>query len=88
MSPRTSETSDIPRISKLLLLNINFPVRSILSRACVKKTMNLYYKEIGIERKAIAKDIETYYFVEYGTKSVNGQQQRTVTILSPKTTCI
>ena len=83
-STRTSETSDIARISKLFQLNANFSNGSVLSGAYVKKAMNLYYKEIGIKKKAIAKDIETYYFVEHGTKSVDGQQQRSVTILSPK----
>ena len=84
LSPRTSETSDIARISKLFQLNTNFSNGSVLPGAYIKKTMNLYYNAIGIKKKAIAKDIETYYFVEHGTKSIDGQQQRSVTILSPK----
>jgi hypothetical protein len=48
-SPRVSETGDVARISKLLQLNTNFSTGRVLSCAYVKKTMNSYYKEIGID---------------------------------------
>jgi len=86
LSPRTFETGDVARISKLLQLNANFSTGNSLTYSYVKETMNAYYKELGIEKKATSKDIETYYNVQHGTKSLDGQQRRSVSILSPKIT--
>jgi hypothetical protein len=72
LSPRTSETGDLVRISKLLQLNTNFSTGSSVTYAYVKDTMNTYYKELGIDKKATSKDIETYYNVQHGTKTIDG----------------
>ena len=86
ISHRTSETGDVVRISKLLQLNTNFSTGSVLTCNYIKTMMNSYYNAIGIKKKATSKDMETYYHVEKVTKSVDGQQQRSVAILSPKIT--
>jgi len=84
LSPRTSETADIARISKLLQLNTSFLAGNVLTCLSVKETMNSYYKDLGIEKQATSKDIETYYNVRHCTKTVNGQQKRSMAIISPK----
>jgi hypothetical protein len=84
LSSRTSETGDVERIAKLFQLNTKFSPGNVLTGDYVKTTMNKYYEELGINKKATSKDITTYYEVASKTKSVNGQQQRAIAIISPK----
>ena len=78
------QNQDLARISKLFQLNANFSPGSVLTGDYVKTCMSKYYEDLGINKRATSKDIETYYHVKRKTKSVNGQQQRALVILSPK----
>ena len=86
LSPRTSETVDESRISQLLIIDNIFTNGSTHTCSYAKEYMNKCYKELGIKKTATSKDFETYFHVKNITKSIDGQQQRALAILSHKIT--
>ena len=84
LSPKVSEASDLVAISKMLQLNKSFSLGSIQTLQFVKDSLNQCYKDLGINKKATASDITTYYHVNNKTKTMEGKQQRAFAIMSPK----
>lgn len=86
LTPKTSETSDLGRVSEMLHLSKTFSKGKVVTRAEIKLLLNSCYSDLGIAKKGTSKDIETYYHVKVVTRVIQGKQQRALGIGSRKIT--
>lgn len=84
LEPKVSETADLAKISKMFQNNQSFSTGSLVTVNEIKKFLKDCYDELDIKKNATAKDIETYYYVNPKSKSVNNRQQRAYVIMAPK----